>query len=193
MAGRGLSFGGRAAAAALVREALAPILMVRALSGRTIDWRGNDLGGRWRSRDAQMPGLGDGAAEEPVLSKMDSSIDITTIKLPEHTDSTSSSRVEKMMLAALRPGGRLIVDGSAVTYMSAAGVRSLATVLHRAEEQQTRVVLCSLSAVAADCLLVSGFSQLFDIAGSEEEATARLRPSSAEGPVNRLHQRRAAG
>jgi ceramide glucosyltransferase len=48
--GRGLSFGWRAAAAALLREALAPLLMVRALSGRRIDWRGTDLGGGWRDR-----------------------------------------------------------------------------------------------------------------------------------------------
>ena len=48
LAGRGLAFGPRAAAAAIVREALAPLLMLRALSGRRIDWRGNDLGGQWR-------------------------------------------------------------------------------------------------------------------------------------------------
>ncbi len=48
LAGHGLGFGPRAAAAALVREALAPWLMVRALSGRRIDWRGTDLGGQWR-------------------------------------------------------------------------------------------------------------------------------------------------
>jgi ceramide glucosyltransferase len=48
--GRGLSFGRRAAAAAVVREALAPLLMLRALSGRRIDWRGTDLGGGWRGR-----------------------------------------------------------------------------------------------------------------------------------------------
>ena len=45
-----LSFGMRGAAAALVREALAPFLIVSALSGRAIDWRGTDLGGRWRDR-----------------------------------------------------------------------------------------------------------------------------------------------
>lgn len=50
MTGRGLSFGMRAAAAALVREALAPALIVNALWGRTIYWRGTDLGGRWRDR-----------------------------------------------------------------------------------------------------------------------------------------------
>lgn len=59
MAGRGLSFGPRAAAAALLREALAPVLMVSALSGRSIDWRGTDLGGQWRSK-------GDDAAEKSV-------------------------------------------------------------------------------------------------------------------------------
>jgi len=66
-------------------------------------------------------------------------------------------------------------------------------VLHRAEEHRTRVVLCSFSGAAADCLLVSGFSQLFDIAGSMEEAEARLRPNLPEGPVKRLHLRGAAG
>lgn len=48
MTGRGLQFGIRSAAAALVREALAPVLIVSALTGRTIYWRGSDLGGRWR-------------------------------------------------------------------------------------------------------------------------------------------------
>jgi len=55
MAGRGLVFGSRAAAAALLREALAPVLMVSALSGRSIDWRGTDLGGQWRTRGDDPP------------------------------------------------------------------------------------------------------------------------------------------
>jgi ceramide glucosyltransferase len=59
LAGRDLPFGGRAALAALVREALAPVLMVRALSGRRIDWRGTDLGGQWRGQ-----GRGDDGARE---------------------------------------------------------------------------------------------------------------------------------
>lgn len=58
MAGRGLSFSARAAAAALVREALVPLLMMRALSGRRIDWRGTDLGGGWRGRGHRDGGPG---------------------------------------------------------------------------------------------------------------------------------------
>lgn len=56
MSGRGLTFGARAAAAALLREALAPVLMIRALSSRRIDWRGTDLGGQWRSRGDDSAG-----------------------------------------------------------------------------------------------------------------------------------------
>jgi anti-sigma B factor antagonist len=171
------------------------VLMVRALSGRAIDWRGNDLGDRWRTEGA--PRLerqaGDTILDEPVRSRMESTPDITTVMLPEHTDSTTAGSIEKTMLAALRPAGRLIVDGGAVAYMSAAGVRALATVLHQAEQQQTRVVLCNFSGAAADCLLVSGFSRLFDIAGSVEEARARLSPSLAGTAVDRLHPRGTTG
>ena len=49
VAGRGLSFGPRAAAATLGREILAPALMASALSGRTIEWRGADMGRSWRN------------------------------------------------------------------------------------------------------------------------------------------------
>ena len=76
----------------------------------------------------------------------------------------------------------MIVDGSAVTYMSAAGVRVLADALHGAEEQEARVVFCRFSGPAADCLLVSGFSQLFDVADIGRGGHARLRSNPAGRP-----------
>ena len=111
---------------------------------------------------------------------------IATIMLPERVDSATSASVEAFMVGALRPNGRVIVDGSAVTYMSAAGVRALAIVLHRAAELSARIVFCSFSGPAADCLLVSGFSQLFDVAESTDQALARLRPNLAGSPAKRL-------
>lgn len=50
MAGRGLSFGIRSVGAALAREALMPALIVNAFWGRSIYWRGTDLGSQWRER-----------------------------------------------------------------------------------------------------------------------------------------------
>jgi len=118
---------------------------------------------------------------------------IATIMLPEQVDSATSASVEALMVGALRPDAGVIVDGSAVTYMSAAGVRALAIVLHKAAEQSARIVFCSFSGPAADCLLVSGFSQLFDVADSMEQALSRLRPKLAGSPADRLHPHGATG
>jgi len=119
--------------------------------------------------------------------------EIATVTLPDSVDSTTASVVEKLILDALVAGARVIVDGSAVTYMGAAGVRALAVALHRAEDVKARVVLCRFSGPAADCLVVSGFFDLFDVADSVEAATARLQPRFAAVPAERLHPRGTAG
>lgn len=183
MSRRGLTFGPRAAGAALVRECLAPVLMVSALSSRAIMWRGTDLGGQWRAN-------GDDVVGEPEVTAIDAPQGITTVKLPECVDSTTVGDVEQMLLDAVRPGTGLIVDGGEVTYMGAAGVRTLATVLHRAEEARVRVVFCRFTGPAADCLLVSGFSRLLDVAETLDEAVTRLKLGAAAGC---LHPRGAAG
>jgi anti-sigma B factor antagonist len=119
--------------------------------------------------------------------------DITTVRLPERVDSATSASVEASIVAALRPGAHVIVDGTPVIYMSAAGVRILAIALHRAAEVEARIVFCSFRGAAADCLLVSGFAQLFDVAGSVAEAEQRLRGRPADGLERRLHARGGAG
>jgi anti-sigma B factor antagonist len=119
--------------------------------------------------------------------------EIVTVTLPESVDSTTACVVEKLMMGKLHAGARLIVDGSAVAYMGAAGVRALATALHRADEVQAHVVFCRFSGPAADCLTVSGFYDLLDIADSVEAAVARLRPNFAAVPADRLHRRDTAG
>lgn len=185
MAGRGLAYGARAALASLVREALAPVLMVTALSGRSMKWRESDLGESWRRREPS----GDGGLVMATPS-LDS---VITIALPDRFDSSSASVVEREVNERLRPGARVVVDGSGVSYMSAAGVRTLASVLHRATEQSARIVLCRFSGTAADCLLVSGFSALFEVAETTEEAVTRLNRAAGEAAYGRLHQLVSAG
>jgi anti-sigma B factor antagonist len=76
--------------------------------------------------------------------------------------------------------------------MSAAGVRAMASVLHEAQALGARIVFCRFVGPAVDCLEVSGFAQLLDVAESLEEASARLESPAA--PVSRsLHPRRTAG
>lgn len=127
------------------------------------------------------------------MSRMAQDTGIATVMLPERVDSATASSVEAKLFSALQPGTRVIIDGSEVVYMSAAGVRTLATVLHRAEEQGARIAFCRFSGPAADCLLVSGFSVLFDVAESVAEASAKLGMKPVVAAEDRLHPRRAAG
>jgi anti-sigma B factor antagonist len=113
--------------------------------------------------------------------------------LPKQVDSETSASVEATVISALRPGGGVIVDGSEVTYMSAAGVRIFARALHRAEEMGARLAFCRFAGAAADCLLVSGFTELFDVVDSVEEAARRLRRNAAVKAEDRLHPRGPAG
>ena len=125
--------------------------------------------------------------------KTDAMADITTVRLPDRVDSATSAAVEASIVAALRPGARVIVDGSPVNYMSAAGVRVLAIALHRAAEVEARIVFCSFSGAAADCLLVSGFAQLFDVVGSVAQAEQILRGRPVGEAARRLHARGGTG
>lgn len=119
--------------------------------------------------------------------------DITIVMLPKQVDSETSATVETLIVDALRPGTGVIVDGSEVTYMSAAGVRVFARALHRAEEIGGRLAFCRFTGAAADCLLVSGFTELFEVVDSVEEAAARLRRKPAGSAAERLHPHTRAG
>jgi anti-anti-sigma factor len=119
--------------------------------------------------------------------------DITTVMLPKQVDSETSASVETLIVDALRPGAGVIVDGSEVTYMSAAGVRVFARTLHRAEEIGARLAFCRFTGAAADCLLVSGFTELFEVVDSVEAAAAQLGRKSSGAAAERLHPHTRAG
>ena len=127
------------------------------------------------------------------MSSMNKMQPITTLMLPAKVDSVTATTVEETLLAALRPGARLIVDGSQVAYMSAAGVRTFASVLHQAANVQARIVFCRFAGAAWDCLLVSGFSELLEIARTAEEAAARLEREPRLSGGESLHRRGTAG
>jgi|GEM_PF-594382 len=118
---------------------------------------------------------------------------ISTVMLPVKVDSVTAKTVEEALLAALRPGARVVVDGSQVAYMSAAGVRTFASVLHQAASVQARIVFCRFAGAAWDCLLVSGFSELLEIAGTSAEAVARLEREPRLSAGESLHPRGTAG
>jgi anti-anti-sigma factor len=69
---------------------------------------------------------------------------------------------------------RLLLDMTAVEYISSAGLR---VVLHAARQIKSlggRLVLCSLNDQTKDVFEISGFSRFLDIFHSRDEAVSRL-------------------
>lgn len=116
-----------------------------------------------------------------------------TVALPERIDSSTVTAIEQQIMDMLRPGLRLIVDGGRVGYMSAAGVRMLATLLHGAQARRAKLAFCRFNGAAAECLLVSGFSRLLEVAGSVEEAGRQLTTAGSGIRVEDLRQRHTTG
>jgi anti-sigma B factor antagonist len=119
--------------------------------------------------------------------------EVVTLVLPERIDSATSAEVEATVMAVLREGVAVVVDGTNVVYMSAAGVRVLVDAYRKAVQQGARLVLCRFSGAAAECLAVSGFAELLPISASVDDAKRKLAIDPPARPLDRLHRRHNAG
>jgi anti-anti-sigma factor len=98
---------------------------------------------------------------------------VTVVTLPARVDTTSASMVEAKITHLLDEGIRsLVVDFSANEYVSSAGLRVFLSVLKFLERNDGRIVLCAMPAFVADVFEISGFSGLFTITPTREEALA---------------------
>ena len=64
----------------------------------------------------------------------------------------------------------LILDLSGLAYISSAGLRSILTLAKKLRTKEGDLVLCGLQDVVNEVFEVSGFSTIFEICGSLEEA-----------------------
>lgn len=104
--------------------------------------------------------------------------DIVIVPMPERLDAATSAEVEAAVVTVLRDGIGVIIDGAAVQYMSAAGVRVLVDAFRKANEQGARLVLARFTGVAEECLAVSGFAALLPVASSVDEARRKVGDES---------------
>ena len=116
--------------------------------------------------------------------------DVVIVALPERLDSATSAEVEATVMAVLRAGVAVVVDGANVVYMSVAGVRVLVDAYRKAGEQGARLVFCRFTGAAADCLAVSGFGALLPVTSSVDEAKRKLGSAPQARPRDSLHRRR---
>jgi anti-anti-sigma factor len=99
--------------------------------------------------------------------------EVTLVTLPARVDTTSAGDVEAEIRGLLDAGARkLVADFAANEYVSSAGLRVFLSVLKSLEKDGGKMVLCSMQPFVADVFEISGFSGLFTIVESREEAVA---------------------
>jgi len=90
-------------------------------------------------------------------------------------DTTTAGAVETSLASALSgPSPRLVVDLSAVDYISSAGLRVLLVAARRVQTSGGRLALCALSPPVRQVFELAGFLPLFTIQETRAAAVARL-------------------
>lgn len=102
--------------------------------------------------------------------------DVVVVAPIGRIDSTTSGDLDTRLLALDAEGRRrIVVDFAGVEYISSAGLRVMLTLAKRAKDKAGRVALCSLDQSVRQVFDLAGFTALFSIAATRDEAIAAAR------------------
>jgi anti-anti-sigma factor len=101
--------------------------------------------------------------------------DIAVLGVKGRLDVSSSKLLEERLLAVTGAGtNRIVVDCSELSYISSSGLQVLLLAAIRAKDARGKIVLCSLQDQIKQVLDVAGFSAIFSIYSSRDEALAKI-------------------
>lgn len=93
------------------------------------------------------------------------------VTLEGRIDAASAKSLEEQCLQWIDNGERrLVFDFSAVNYVSSAGLRVFLVAAKRLDTVQGSICLCALNSTLRDVFEISGFSRLFPIVPTLQEA-----------------------
>jgi anti-anti-sigma factor len=97
--------------------------------------------------------------------------DVVILGLRGKLDSSTSVRLEEKLLALIDGGVKqLIVDFSQLDYISSSGLRVLLIAAKRLKSADRKIVLSSMKDQIKEVFDIAGFSSIFPIFHSQEEA-----------------------
>ena len=103
--------------------------------------------------------------------------EIVTLSLSGRLDTTTAKAFEEKILAQIESGERrFVIDLAQLDYVSSAGLRVFILAAKRLNSMNGKIVLCSLKDPVKEVFDIAGFSSIFSIYGSHDEATQNLQP-----------------
>jgi anti-anti-sigma factor len=101
---------------------------------------------------------------------------VVIVGLQGRMDSSTASIVEEKMLGLINRGeSRLVVDCAQLDYISSAGLRVFLMAAKRLTQAKGKLVLATLNDDVKQVFDLTGFSSIFQICPSREEAISRHR------------------
>ncbi|GAB4369517.1 MAG: anti-sigma factor antagonist [Elainellaceae cyanobacterium] len=101
-------------------------------------------------------------------------VSVTLIELIGDVDGNTAPLVQADVLAAAEPGVKIMLDMTAVGYMSSAGLRVLLSIYRQVSTQEGKVILVGLVEEIKDTMSVTGFLDFFTTADTLDQAFAVL-------------------
>ena len=104
---------------------------------------------------------------------------VTVVVLDGELDSVSAPAVQERLTELVEPHGRMLVDLTAVPYMSSAGLRTMLLLYRGAQAVGTSVGLVGLSPELAQMMEATGFLGYFAVHDTVDDGLADLAPQEA--------------
>ena len=102
--------------------------------------------------------------------------DITIVMIPERLDANNAPGVELDLKAVLAGSPKkMILDFSKTDYIASAGLRVLLVITRDFLKSGGRVIFVSLRPAVHKVFAMAGFTSIFTICASREEAVLKLR------------------
>jgi anti-sigma B factor antagonist len=97
--------------------------------------------------------------------------EITLLNLIGRLDANTSGELESVLIPMIDGGEKkLILDFSALDYISSAGLRLLLLAAKKLRNNKGEIILCSMKDFIKEIFEISGFTPIFTIVDSKEDA-----------------------
>ena len=116
------------------------------------------------------------ANDEALALTIEGAGDVQVVHVTGRLDTATTDRFDARMQQIVAPdAARLVLDLAHVNYVSSAGLRSLLSLLKRVKALGGSLVLAAVHPRVVDILEIAGFTPLFVLAATSDEALAQLQ------------------
>jgi anti-sigma B factor antagonist len=109
---------------------------------------------------------------------------VVILSVTGRLDASNAASLEQRLLALIDAGEqRLVVDGAQLDYISSAGLRVLLVAAKRLRSGSGEVALAALRDPVKEVLDIAGFSSIFKVHRTSDEAVVALQSAGNKSPA----------